>query len=166
VCILISRKQIKYLYGQYLELVRLEVQEFGVKPTEVRHLIGRLAEFHCAIETGGTLAHTANQHGFDVTTPDGKRISVKGTGQITAFVSFKISTFDKFDEAMVVQYLDGEIRTIYRGPASEVKANSRLNARDKTYEFRLNTAHRLNKVGKFLYQTPAIPATGLGLGKF
>jgi len=142
---MITREQIQYLYDKYLDLVRLEVQEFGVKPTEVRHLVGRLAEFHCALETGGTLAHTANQHGFDVIAKDGKRISVKGTAQITDFVAFKISTFEKFDDAVVVQYLDGEIKTIYRGPASEVKANSWLNAKDKTFEFRLNTAKKLTQ---------------------
>ena len=29
---MITREQIQHLYDQYLELVRIEVQEFGVKP--------------------------------------------------------------------------------------------------------------------------------------
>jgi len=144
---MITREQIQHLYGQYLELVRLEVQEFGVKPTEVRHLIGRLAEFHCAIETGGTLAHTANQHGFDVTTPDGKRISVKGTGQKTGFVAFSKNTIDLADEAMVVQYAKGEMHTVYRGPISEVKEHSRLYAKTQSLELDIAKAKRINNKG-------------------
>src|SRR3546814_11525292 len=57
--------------------------EFGVKPTEVRHLIGRLGEFHCALQVGGNLAHMANQHGFDVVCSNDRRISVKTTAQVS-----------------------------------------------------------------------------------
>lgn len=38
---LISLEKIQKLYDKYHELVKLETLEFGVKPTEVRHLIGR-----------------------------------------------------------------------------------------------------------------------------
>ena len=49
-----------------MELLELEVNVFGVKPTEVRHLIGRIGEFKCALITNGSLSHEVNQHGFDV----------------------------------------------------------------------------------------------------
>ena len=80
---MITADRIQQLYDKYLELIRLEIVEFGVKPTEVRHLIGRLGEFHCALQVGGTLAHLANQHGFDVICRNGRRISVKTTAQTT-----------------------------------------------------------------------------------
>lgn len=63
---MITLKNIKVLRDRYLELVNLEILKFGVKPTEVRHLIGRLGEFHCALAVKGELSHRANQHGFDV----------------------------------------------------------------------------------------------------
>jgi len=43
---MITADRIRQIYGKYLELIRLEIVEFGIKPTEVRHLIGRLGEFH------------------------------------------------------------------------------------------------------------------------
>jgi hypothetical protein len=58
---MITADRIKHLYDRYLELIRLEIDEFGVKPTEVRHLIGRLGEFYCALQVNGTLAHLANR---------------------------------------------------------------------------------------------------------
>ncbi|WP_058361165.1 DUF6998 domain-containing protein [Xanthomonas translucens] len=76
---MITTGRIQQLYDKYLELVRLETEEFGVKPTELRHLIGRLGEFYCALQASGTLAHFANQHGFDVVCGNGRRISVKTT---------------------------------------------------------------------------------------
>lgn len=74
---MITADQIQELYDKYLELIRLETLEFGVKPNEVRHLIGRLGEFHCALQVGGKLAHRANQHGFDVVCDNDRRISGK-----------------------------------------------------------------------------------------
>jgi len=34
---MITASRIQHLYDRYLELVRLEIDEFGFKPTEVRH---------------------------------------------------------------------------------------------------------------------------------
>lgn len=45
---MITTARLQHLYDQYLELVLLEIDEFRVKPTEVRHLIERLGEFYCA----------------------------------------------------------------------------------------------------------------------
>ena len=101
---MLSIEQIKLLHEKYLELIKLEVETFGVKPTEVRHLIGRLGEFHCALQVGGSLAHEVNQHGFDVGAPSGRRISVKTTAQTTGFVAIRESTLSKVDDLMVLQY--------------------------------------------------------------
>ena len=53
---MIATEKIKLLYNKYLELIKLEVEVFGVKPTELRHLVGRLAEFYCALQVEGSLA--------------------------------------------------------------------------------------------------------------
>jgi hypothetical protein len=95
---MISKDRIQQLYDRYLELVLLEIVEFGVKPTEVRHLIGRLGEFYCALQIGGELAHHANQQGFDVICRNGRRVSVKTTAQITGFVPIRKATLDQVDD--------------------------------------------------------------------
>ena len=71
----ISLDQIRILHAKCLDLLRLEIDEFKVKPTEVRHLIGRLGKFHCALTVGGRLAPEVNQHGFDVEAPDGPHVT-------------------------------------------------------------------------------------------
>lgn len=113
---MIDAARIQELYDRYLELVRLEIEEFGVKPTEVRHLIGRLGEFHCALQVDGTLAHMANQHGFDVVCNKGRRISVKTTAQTSGFVAIGKSTINQVDDLMLIQYLHGQLSTVYYGP--------------------------------------------------
>ena len=40
-----NNEQLKIMYEKYMDIVKLEVEQFGCKPTEVRHLIGRLGEF-------------------------------------------------------------------------------------------------------------------------
>jgi hypothetical protein len=95
--------EINVLYQKYLAILELEVSHFGCKPTEVRHLIGRIGEFHCALHVNGTLAPVTNQHGFDVIDNQGIRISVKTTAQKKGFVSINKKTLDKFDKLMVIQ---------------------------------------------------------------
>jgi len=140
---MITTDQIQYLYDKYLELIRLEIQEFGVKPTEVRHLIGRLGEFYCALSVNGVLAHQANQHGFDVVCESGRRVSVKTTAQISGFVPISRSTIDKVDDLMIVQYRDGELSTIYYGPVGPAAAAARYYDSVGKYELDIAKARRL-----------------------
>jgi hypothetical protein len=42
---MIEKEKLKYFYNKYYEILKLEIQELGCKPTELRHLIGRLGEF-------------------------------------------------------------------------------------------------------------------------
>lgn len=55
--------QIEKLYEEYLSLLKLEIDVFGCKATETRHLIGGIGEFKSALETQGTLAKK-NQPGW------------------------------------------------------------------------------------------------------
>ena len=143
---MITADRIQQLYDKYLELVRLEIVEFGVKPTEVRHLVGRLGEFHCALQVGGTLAHLANQHGFDVICRNGRRISVKTTAQTTGFVPIGKSTIDKVDDLMIIQYRDGELSIVYYGPVGPAAAAARYYDHVGKYELDISKARRLAPV--------------------
>ena len=145
VTIPLSSRQIDRLYEEYLEILKLEITQFGCKPTETRHLIGRLGEFYCARFTGGQLARKVNQAGFDVIGSNGNRISVKTTAQKNGFVSLNANTVDRADDLMVISHSDRDdaFSIVYHGkirPALEV---SRLfNGR---YELDLSKARRLAK---------------------
>ncbi|NLQ24580.1 hypothetical protein HGO26_17050 [Shewanella sp. S-1] len=140
---MITQDRIKILYDKYLELIALETREFGVKPTEVRHLIGRLGEFFCALETNGTLAHTANQHGFDVLSSSGRRISVKTTAQKTGFVPISASTIDRADDVMILQFIDGALNIVYYGVILKAVEAARFYESVGKYELDISKARKL-----------------------
>ena len=110
---MLTKTQIEVLYQKYLDIIKLETIELGCAPTEVRHLIGRLGEFYCALKTNGTLAKETNQHGFDVISEDGRKISVKTTAQASGFVSLNKKTLNKTDDLMILQYINNELQIIY-----------------------------------------------------
>lgn len=141
---MISRDKIKILYKKYLDLIELEIKEFGVKPTECRHLIGRLGEFFCALETNGRLAHTANQHGFDVVSSDGRRVSVKTTAQKTGFVSISAATLDKVDDIMIIQFQETSLNVIYHGVVAKAVEAARFYEHLGKYELDIAKARKLN----------------------
>ena len=140
---MISRDQIKILYDKYLDLIDLEIREFGVKPTEVRHLIGRLGEFFCALEVNGTLAHKANQQGFDVVSSSGRRVSVKTTAQITGFVPISASTLNKADDVMILQFAEGALNIVYYGEISKATEAARFYEHVGKYELDISKARKL-----------------------
>jgi len=140
---MVTIEKIKILYDKYYELIQLEVSEFGVKPTEVRHLIGRLGEFYCALTVNGTLAHNANQHGFDVVSDSGRKISVKTTAQKTGFVPISASTTDKVDDIMILQYKDKKIIQIYYGEIQKAISAARFYKASNKYELDISKAKRL-----------------------
>jgi len=110
----LNKEQIQNLYEEYMGILELEVNVFGLKPTEVRHLIGRIGEFKCALITNGSLTHEVNQHGFDVIAED-KKVSVKTTAQKSGFVSINKNTLGKADDLMILQYDRNEFKVIYYG---------------------------------------------------
>ncbi|TDE43557.1 hypothetical protein E0I26_10925 [Flavobacterium rhamnosiphilum] len=110
---MLTKIQIGILYQKYLDIIKLETIELGCAPTEVRHLIGRLGEFFCALETNGTLAKETNQHGFDVISENGRRVSVKTTAQTSGFVAINKKTLNKVDDLMILQYINNELQIIY-----------------------------------------------------
>ncbi|MCL1067230.1 hypothetical protein L2735_10465 [Shewanella olleyana] len=115
----LNQKHIDKLYQDYIELLEVEINLLGCKPTELRHLIGRIGEFKCALLTNGHLSSVPNQHGFDVIAENGKKISVKTTAQKTGFVSINPKTANLVDELMLIQFLNNQFSVIYHGPVSE-----------------------------------------------
>lgn len=112
----LQKTQLETLYQEYIELFDVELNMLGCKPTELRHLIGRIGEFKCALATNGRLASVPNQHGFDVISAKGKRISVKTTAQTSGFISINFRTVNFVDELMVIQFQSGKFVIIYHGP--------------------------------------------------
>jgi hypothetical protein len=139
----LSRERIEDLYSEYVSLLELEISILGCKPTEVRHLIGRIGEFKCAIETEGALSSVPNQHGFDVVTADGKRVSVKTTAQKSGFVSINANTLHIVDELMVIQYTRSKFTIVYYGDIDRAIEVSRI-FKNK-YELDISKARRLQK---------------------
>ncbi|WP_282068782.1 DUF6998 domain-containing protein [Olleya namhaensis] len=123
---MIEKENIESFYNKYFEILKLEIKELGCKPTELRHLIGRLGEFYCVIKTNGKLAHTPNQHGFDVIAENGKKISVKTTTQKSGFVLINKKTMALFDELMVLQLVDLEFKELYYGTMKEIEPLCRV----------------------------------------
>ncbi|MET0760096.1 MAG: hypothetical protein ABWZ56_06730 [Flavobacterium sp.] len=113
-----KKEDIEILLHKYLQIIDLEINQLGFKPTEVRHLLGRMGEFYCAIETNGILATQTNQRGYDVIALNNRKISVKTTAQKTGFVTFNKRTLQLADDIMIIQYTEDGLNKIYFG-ASE-----------------------------------------------
>ncbi len=136
-----NNEQLKVMYEKYMDIVKLEVEQFGCKPTEVRHLIGRLGEFHCALQVNGKLAHEANQHGFDVISENDRRISVKTTAQKSGFITINPNTVHKVDDLMLIQFSDFKLEVIYHGPIQNAVNVSRT--WEGKFEFDISKARKL-----------------------
>ncbi|ENH98136.1 protein YnaC [Gracilibacillus halophilus YIM-C55.5] len=128
---MISKEQIMKLYEEYNQILQYEIKALKCKPTELRHLTGRIGEFICAIKTDGTLAKETNQHGYDVIC-NKRRISVKTTAQSTGFISINVNTFEYFDDLFVVQYIQDDFYVIYYGAKEEILKITRRY--ENTYE--------------------------------
>ena len=159
----LSQERLLQLRNQYLSLVQLEVEEFGVKSTEVRHLIGRLGEFECALLVGGTLSHIANQHGFDVVAANGRKISVKATSQKSGFVAISKSTLHHADDLMVIQYRNAKLEVLYYGCINKAVEFARFYTPTGSYELELSKARQLQHAAQQSIQ-PDGPAPGGSAG--
>jgi hypothetical protein len=151
---MLTPSRLKQLRDRYLELVRLEVEEFGVKATEVRHLVGRLAEFHCALAIGGQLTHQANQPGFDVLAASGRTISVKGTAQRSGFVPISKRTIHKADDLMIIQYSAGQLTPLYYGCIRRACAIARYDIPTQKYEVSIARARKLGDGLRYIGPNP------------
>ena len=140
-----NNEQIKIMYEKYMDIVKLEIEQFGCKSTEVRHLIGRLGEFFCALHVNGRLAHEVNQHGFDVISENGKRISVKTTAQKSGFITINPNTINKVDDLMLIQFTEFNLKIIFYGSIQKAVEVSRT--WDGKFEFDISKGRKLTLAG-------------------
>jgi len=77
---------------------------WGVPPTELRHLSGRIGELYTALIMNGQMATEVNQKGYDVVSSNGERISVKTTAMMgkSGHISFNSNTLNKVDRVIVL----------------------------------------------------------------
>lgn len=99
---------------------------WGVHPSELRALTGRIGELYAAMITRGQMALASNQRGYDVVSADGERISVK-TITSSNHVSFNPSTFVDVHRVIILRVnVDPEagvsIQELLDKPADEARA--------------------------------------------
>ncbi|BBM03243.1 hypothetical protein [Microbulbifer sp. GL-2] len=84
----------------------------GLKPTELRHLVGRIGELYAALITNGQMATEVNQHGYDVVSASGERVSVKTTAKMGAsgYVSFNPNTLNQVDRVIILRINTDEMQ--------------------------------------------------------
>ncbi len=100
----LTQMQIIQSLGDSMAWFERELQ-WGVPPTELRHLIGRIGELYAALITNGQMATEVNQKGYDVVGDDGERISVKTTAMMSGngHISFNPSTLKEVDRVIVLR---------------------------------------------------------------
>lgn len=139
----ISQEQLERMYEEYIRIFRFEQAVLKCAPAELRHLLGRIGELHCALNTNGSLAKETNQHGFDVIAENGRRISVKTTTQKNGFIPFNSNTFERFEDVYVLQYINDDFKVVYFGVKEPVRELARLY--EKTFEVDLSKLQALDK---------------------
>jgi len=96
---------------------------WGVPPTELRHLCGRIGELYAALITNGQMATQVNQQGYDVVSADGERISVKTTATMGSggHVFFNANSLESVDRVIVLRINSEEmqIETLLNAPVAE-----------------------------------------------
>jgi hypothetical protein len=99
---------------------------WGVPPTELRHLCGRIGELYVAMITNGRMATEVNQKGYDVVSNTGARISVKTTAMASkgGHISFNANTLAHVDRVIVLRINTEEmqVETLLDVPVSDAIA--------------------------------------------
>jgi hypothetical protein len=100
----LTQMQLIQSLGDAMNWLERELQ-WGVPPTELRHLCGRIGELYAAIITNGRMADAVNQQGYDVVSALGERISVKTTAKMDSggHVAFNPSTLAQVDRIIVLR---------------------------------------------------------------
>ncbi|WP_233269048.1 hypothetical protein [Paraglaciecola sp. L1A13] len=85
---------------------------WGVPPTELRHLCGRIGELYAALISNGQMATEVNQRGYDVVSAEGERISVKTTAMMgnKGHVTFNANTLEFVDRVIILRVNTDEMQ--------------------------------------------------------
>lgn len=100
----LTQMQLIQSLGEAMAWFERELQ-WGVPPTELRHLSGRIGELYAALITNGQMAIEVNQKGYDVVGATGERISVKTTAIMgsSGNILFNPNTLDKVDRVIILR---------------------------------------------------------------
>lgn len=119
----LTQMQLIQSLGEAMAWFERELQ-WGVAPTELRHLCGRIGELYAALVSNGQLAQQVNQRGYDVVGGNGERISVKTTAMMTrgGHISFNPRSLDVVDRVMVLRLNTDEmqIETLLDVPTADL----------------------------------------------
>lgn len=104
IIVALSQIQIIQSLGEALSWFQREL-EWGVQPAELKHLTGRIGELYAALITNGRMAEQSQQAGYDVTSKNNERISVKTTTMMegSGHVSFNVNTLAHVDRVMILR---------------------------------------------------------------
>lgn len=107
----LTQMQIIQSLGEAMSWFERELN-WGVPPTELRHLCGRIGELYAALISNGQMANEVNQKGYDVVSSTGDKISVKTTAMMdsSGHVSFNINTLEHVDRIMVLRMNTAEMQ--------------------------------------------------------
>ncbi len=135
----LTQMQLIQSLGEAMAWFEREIS-WGVPPTELRHLCGRIGELYAALITNGQMATEVNQRGYDVVSADGDRISVKTTASMGAggHVTFNSNSLEFVDRVIVLRVNTEEmqIETLLNAPIAEaVSLMSMTNEGKRTISF-------------------------------
>lgn len=118
----ISQMALIQSLGEAMAWFEKEV-EWGVPPTELRHLCGRIGELFVAVLTNGQMANAVNQKGYDVVGSNNEQISVKTTATVgsASHVSFNAKTLLHVHRVIVLRINteEREIETLLDAPIAQ-----------------------------------------------
>jgi hypothetical protein len=121
----LTQMQVIQSLGEAMSWFERELQ-WGVPPTELRHLCGRIGELYAALITNGQMAVAVNQHGYDVVSAQGERISVKTTAMMggAGHVAFNPNSMGQVDRVMILRVNTEEmqVETLFDGPVADAMA--------------------------------------------
>jgi len=116
--------QIIQSLGEAMSWFERELQ-WGVPPTELRHLSGRIGELYSALITNGQMATDVNQQGYDVVSSLGERVSVKTTATMgsNGSITFNPRTLNQVDRIIILRINteDMQIETLLNKSIDESK---------------------------------------------
>lgn len=100
----LTQMQLIQSLGEAMAWFERELQ-WGVPPTELRHLCGRIGELYAALITNGQMAVAVNQQGYDVVSAQGERISVKTTAMMGGggHIAFNPRSLNQVDRVIVLR---------------------------------------------------------------
>ncbi len=121
----LTQMQLIQSLGEAMAWFERELQ-WGVPPTELRHLCGRIGELYAALITNGQMAVAVNQQGYDVVSGKGERISVKTTAMMggSGHVSFNPRSLLQVDRVIVLRVNTEEMQVeiLLDAPVAEATA--------------------------------------------